>query len=489
MVVLDQEKVDKVKQYLRWSERGLTISDLTSKMDLNRNLVAKYLDMLLISGQVEMRFIGAAKVYTLSHRVPISAMLEFSSEYLIVMDAEQRILQVNEPLLQFLKEPRDAIVGKKPGEISNPFISTLPVPVPDSSGKIPCGKAKEIQSVQDGKTRYFRVKQIPTAFEDGGQGITCIIEDITERKEAAEEIARQATRMEFFSKILQEFIELSPDANIYEKIGNDLRSLIPFALIAVHSYDGAKRILTIQCVTGIKGWKPTLARNFRCDPVGLELPVNPARLAGLTIGKIIPVPGSPAAFIFNTLPEETYNEVARELCLGDTAYWIGFVRHGTLYGGTTIYPQKGQAIQDIRLVETYAQAASIAFQRHIAEKALRKSERLYRSVFENIPDAFYRTDCEGNLIMASPSWASTLGYDSVDGCIGMNIAETWYMNPEQRNDLIKAVYRDGSVRDYEVLLKRKDGSPLPALVSCHLYHDEDGVILGVEGIFREIPTR
>ena len=99
MGIIDLEKVDRIKQHLKWNPRGMTISDLSSHMTMNRNLVAKYLDMLLISGQVEMQVIGAAKVYFLSHRVPVSAMLEFSSDLVIMLDAEKKILQVNEQVL------------------------------------------------------------------------------------------------------------------------------------------------------------------------------------------------------------------------------------------------------------------------------------------------------------------------------------------------------------------------------------------------------
>ncbi len=107
MPVLDQSIVDTIKRHLRSHKRGLTISDLSSKIKQNRNLVARYLDMLLISGQVEMQVIGAAKVYFLSHRVPISAMLEFSSDYVIVLDTEQKIIQVNERVLALLSEKRE----------------------------------------------------------------------------------------------------------------------------------------------------------------------------------------------------------------------------------------------------------------------------------------------------------------------------------------------------------------------------------------------
>ena len=77
MAVLDQERVDIIKQCLRSHPRGLTISDLASKLNMNRNLTAKYLDMLLISGQVEMQVMGAAKVYFLSHGFRFQQCLNF----------------------------------------------------------------------------------------------------------------------------------------------------------------------------------------------------------------------------------------------------------------------------------------------------------------------------------------------------------------------------------------------------------------------------
>ena len=117
MPVFDQEKVDRLKQILKWHPRGITISDLAVKMEMNRNLVAKYLDILLISGQVEMQVIGAAKVYFLSHRVPISSMLEFSSDMVIILDSALTIMQVNEPLLVQINEKKEALALAGTSEI------------------------------------------------------------------------------------------------------------------------------------------------------------------------------------------------------------------------------------------------------------------------------------------------------------------------------------------------------------------------------------
>ncbi len=125
MGILDSEKVDKIKRILKWHPRGMTISDLSSEMKMNRNLVAKYLDMLLVSGQVEMQIVGAAKVFFLSRRVPISALLEFSKDPVIVVGSDQRILQVNEPVTALLDMQRNTLIRKFPEEIDNPFMQLI----------------------------------------------------------------------------------------------------------------------------------------------------------------------------------------------------------------------------------------------------------------------------------------------------------------------------------------------------------------------------
>jgi PAS domain S-box-containing protein len=121
-----------------------------------------------------------------------------------------------------------------------------------------------------------------------------------------------------------------------------------------------------------------------------------------------------------------------------------------------------------------------------AEEALVKSEKKYRTILENIQDVYYRSDAADNLIMASPSWAQLLGYDTPEEYIGKNIAEAFYLEPADRRAFIKEVTEKGLVNHYEVTLRCKDGTPVIVSTSSHLYYDDRGTILGVEGIFRNI---
>jgi PAS domain S-box-containing protein len=128
-------------------------------------------------------------------------------------------------------------------------------------------------------------------------------------------------------------------------------------------------------------------------------------------------------------------------------------------------------------------------QRRTAELALAECRHSFREVFRNIQDIFYRSDIQGNLVMASDSLARLLGYDSVDECIGLNAAETFYLNPGDRSEMLEHLRREGSVWDYEVLLKRKDGTPVPVSMNSHVYYSADGTELGVEGMIRDVSER
>ena len=123
------------------------------------------------------------------------------------------------------------------------------------------------------------------------------------------------------------------------------------------------------------------------------------------------------------------------------------------------------------------------------EEALRVSEAKYRTILENIQDVYYRSDVDGNLILASPSMATVLGYDSLTEVYEKNISRTFYYNPEERTQFLEDINRSGSIANYEVTLKKRDGTPVFVLTSSHKYYNDSGTFQGIEGIFRDITGR
>lgn len=116
-------------------------------------------------------------------------------------------------------------------------------------------------------------------------------------------------------------------------------------------------------------------------------------------------------------------------------------------------------------------------------------EHEYRNIFNNIQDVFYRTDTRGNLVLASPSAAPILGYPDITELYGKNIADTLYLDPSDRERFMEEINRTGNLANFEVILKKKDGTAIFALGSSHRYYDARGNYQGIEGILRDITGR
>ena len=127
--------------------------------------------------------------------------------------------------------------------------------------------------------------------------------------------------------------------------------------------------------------------------------------------------------------------------------------------------------------------------RQRAETALKESEAKYRSIVENMQDVFYRSDREGRLILASPSGVKLLGYESLKEILGRKI-KSLYADPEDRDQFLQAIRENrGKITNYEVVLKRKDGSRVPVVTSSAYYYDHEGNVAGLEGMFFDITER
>ncbi len=158
----------------------------------------------------------------------------------------------------------------------------------------------------------------------------------------------------------------------------------------------------------------------------------------------------------------------------------GTIAHVQTVAQNLLHIPKLQAV----LANTY-----ITTEQKEIEITLQESEANLRTVFENMQDTFYRTDIQGNLIMVSPSAAILLGYNSPKEMYGINIAKEHYAYPENRQALLKELKEKGRVTDYEVVLRRRDGSQLTVSTNSAYYRNRFGEIAGVEGIFRDITAR
>ncbi len=184
----------RILQELRSNPKGLTVSEVSRKIGLNRNSTAKYLDILRINGRIDMRPLGRAKMFYISQRVPISALLNFSTDYILVLDASMRIVETNENFLKFFKVKKEMLLDVPLFSANLPILTTK-----ESLKKIKKaieGKDStfEMEIVMEEGVRYFKGKLIPSTLGDGGNGVTIIMENITEQKMAQNRLKESEER-------------------------------------------------------------------------------------------------------------------------------------------------------------------------------------------------------------------------------------------------------------------------------------------------------
>lgn len=180
------EELSRVIEILKENPRGLSVTDIAAHISVNRNTVSRYLDMLRISGQVDMRMYGKAKVFFISQRAPISAMINFSSDMVAVIDRDLTVAQVNDSLCSFLGIERADIIGKEIRDsplvgFDHPLINERIIAALEGEES-----SDEIRIMKVDEEKHFKIRLIPTVLNDSSPGVTITLEDITKRKKAEE---------------------------------------------------------------------------------------------------------------------------------------------------------------------------------------------------------------------------------------------------------------------------------------------------------------
>jgi len=116
----------------------------------------------------------------------------------------------------------------------------------------------------------------------------------------------------------------------------------------------------------------------------------------------------------------------------------------------------------------------------------REAERRYRELFDNIQEGLFFSTPEGRFIEVNDAMVSMLGYDSREDLLQIDIASQLYFSPEQRLRHARAMEEQGHLRNFEATLRRKDGSPIHALINAFGLYDSQGRLLQIRGLMLDV---
>ena len=125
-----------------------------------------------------------------------------------------------------------------------------------------------------------------------------------------------------------------------------------------------------------------------------------------------------------------------------------------------------------------------------ANAALHESEERYRSLVNNLNVGVYRNTPgpEGKFLQANLALARIHGCDSVEEFMKVKAADL-YQNPGDRELYIEELLRKGTLLNYEVRLKKKDGTVIDGSLNVTAHRGPNGEVDWIDGVLEDITER
>ncbi|MDI9558400.1 MAG: PAS domain S-box protein [Pseudomonadota bacterium] len=125
------------------------------------------------------------------------------------------------------------------------------------------------------------------------------------------------------------------------------------------------------------------------------------------------------------------------------------------------------------------------------EAALKASEEKYRNIFENAVEGIFQIGINGEILSANPSFSHLFGYKSPQEIMRAvkDIRYEIYADESQRNELRRLLDKQGFVRNFEVICRRKDGQRIWISVNIRAVKDNNSKFLFYEGTLVDITER
>jgi PAS domain S-box-containing protein len=123
-----------------------------------------------------------------------------------------------------------------------------------------------------------------------------------------------------------------------------------------------------------------------------------------------------------------------------------------------------------------------ATDRHVAEEK-------YRLLFEQVQEGVFVATPDGKLLDCNDAFVRMLGHSNRNDLMALNVESELYASSEQREVFRREVELHNYVRNFEVTLRRKDGTLLSAMESSFASRDASGKIDRYQGFLLDMSEK
>jgi PAS domain S-box-containing protein len=337
--------------------------------------------------------------------------------------------------------PRDGNPPSYRVRIDGRFVDPEDMPIQRAARTGRQTSGTEVEIIRgDGQTRWMYGNAIPL-FDGQGEvrGAIGAFVDITERKQAEETLLKQAA-----------LIDLSPDAVMVRGLGGT-----------------------------VKFWAH-----------GAET------LYGFTKGEAV---GKLSHELLQTRFPEPLEAIMRQVA--ENGSWTGELVHRAKDGREVIVESRWRGQRDghgelLEILESNvdvtgrkrAEAAFIESEaRRKAAEAVKAANEYNRSLIESSLDPLVTISPEGMITDVNAATENVTGYSRAE-LIGTDFSN-YFTEPGKADEGYLKAFKEGSVTDYPLEIKHRDGHMTPVLYNASLYKDDAGNVVGVFAAARDITER
>ena len=118
--------------------------------------------------------------------------------------------------------------------------------------------------------------------------------------------------------------------------------------------------------------------------------------------------------------------------------------------------------------------------------ARKTAEEKYHTLFEETKDVVFISSPEGRFLDINQAGVDLLGYSSKEELLQIDIASELFASAGERERYQKELARAGFLKDYELVLSRKDGERLTVQETSTSVKDEHGNVVAIRGIIHDV---
>jgi len=323
------------------------------------------------------------------------------------------------------------------------------------NGIIPDPLEVQISRSQNGRSMWISIDD--TLVEIGGQTVfQVIIQDITEKKRAEQEIKKSQEELKILNRELEQKV-LERTKNLIES-EQQYRATIDSLNDPLHVINN--ELIVILVNKELKNWLYKF--DIRSEVLGKHL-----------------------SEAFSFLPDKIYEEyrevfeTGKPLITIETTMLPNFdviteTRKIPIFG-------EGKVSQIITIIRDITESKKM-------ENQLIESEKNFRNMITNLDEGYYMVQWEGNIIYHNPAFSKIAGYDLNENLIGLPPPFSW-QRPEDQKNYRTELQKNGLIRNYTVPVKKKNGEIIIVQLNAHLIRDDNNNPMVIEGTFSDITEK